>query len=117
MANQLNNLTDFANQTTTLQLPDGTTANLTLIFNATAERWVANIVYGTLVINGLGVCCLPNILRQWKNVIPFGLACATNDQTDPFAANDFSDGRARLFLLSADEVLLMESQIFGRAVA
>lgn len=117
MANQLNNLTNFANQTTTLQLPDGTTANLTLIFNATAERWVVNLVYGDLTINGLGLCCSPNSLRQWKNILPFGLACTTNDQTDPFTIDDFSEERVRLFLLDEDEVALMETQIFGRAAS
>lgn len=115
MANLINNLTDFADQVTTLQLPDGTTTTLELIYQGATERWVLNLVYGDFIANGVGICCYPNVLRQWKNILPFGIACVTADQTDPFAPTDFSSGRATLYLLTAEEVISLEDTVFGAA--
>lgn len=112
MAKKVDNLTNFSDQVFNLQLPDGTLIAVELIYAATAERWVMNLSYGDRTINGLGICCDPNILRQWRNVLPFGMACTTDDQTDPFALTDFSSSRASLFLLDTDEVAQIESQIF-----
>lgn len=109
---QIDNLTDFANQQTVLVLNDGTTAILDIVFNGSTERWVASVTYGEKVFNGIGLCTVPNILRQWKNVIPFGLAVVTADQTDPFDINDFSTERVKLYLLDEADVEQVEREVF-----
>ena len=116
MATQVTNLTAFADQVTFLQLADGTSVSMELIFNGTTERWTANITYGAVTINGLGLCCHPNILRQWMNILPFGLSVVTADQTDPFNVNDFSTGRALLYVLDASDVAYVEANVFGSPV-
>lgn len=113
MANLISNLTNFANQITLLQLEDGSAVTLELIYQGTTERWIANVSYGTRAFNGIGICCFPNIMRQWRNVIPFGIACTTADQTDPVSINDFLTGRASVYLLSAADVLEIEALTFG----
>ena len=113
MASLLDNITDFANQSIIAQLPDGTTAELQLIYQGATERWLLNVSYGEdFSVMGINVCCLPNILRQWRNIIPFGLACTTDDQTDPFTVEDFASGRASLYLLTAEDVLEVETAVF-----
>lgn len=109
---QIDNLTDFANQQTVLILDNGTTAAVDFVYNASTERWTISVTYGTKVINGIGLCDSPNILRQWKNVLPFGLACVTADQTDPFNINDFATGRVKMYLLNAADVLQVETDVF-----
>lgn len=109
---QIDNLTDFANQQTVLILDDGNTAAVNFVFDAATERWVISVTYGTKVLNGIGLCCSPNILRQWKNVLPFGLACVTADQTDPFDINDFASGRVKMYLLTAADVEQVERDVF-----
>lgn len=113
MPNKVDNITNFSNQALVLQLPDGTTVDVVLIYAAAAERWVMDISYGNTVVKGVGVCCFPNLLRPWKNILPFGLSCTSNNQTDPFTPNDFSNGRVNLFLLTAEEVVQIEEQVFG----
>jgi len=110
---RVDNLTSFADQRTILILEDGTTASLELVYHGVTQRWVANIVYGGVTINGLGLCCHPNILRQWRNLLPFGLSVVTDDQTDPFNINDFSSGRVDLFLLTVADVAAVEATLFG----
>lgn len=119
---QLQNLTDYADQLINLALPDGSTAILELIYAASTQRWWANISYSNTVINGMGLCTFPNILRQWMNVIPFGFSVNTADGTDPFDINDFiptqqyPGGRVTLFFLNAQDVQNVETTIFGSAI-
>ena len=112
MSTIVDNLTNSADQLTILILGDGTTVSLELLYHGATQRWVANITYGNTTINGLGLCCSPNILRQWRNVLPFGLAIVTTDQTDPFSINDFSSGRVLIYLLNAADVIAMEDLVF-----
>lgn len=113
MASIIDNLTNFADQVSQLQLPDGTVATLELLFNGTTERWTFNLSYNDKNYNSIGLCCFPNILRAWKNILPFGISCVTTDGTDPFNINDFVTGRVTLFLLTQDDVDSIETQIVG----
>lgn len=113
----IDNLTDAADQTTTLILPDNTAATLRLRYRPRTQRWTADLGYTpkNLQVNGLNVCTLPNILRPWRRIIPFGLAVVTVGlATDPFDLNDFLTGRATVYLLNADDVAAVEDTIIGR---
>ena len=120
---QLQNLTNYADQLVYLNMPDGTTATLELIYAATCQRWWANVVYAGTTINGLGLCTFPNLLRQWKNILPFGLAVDVADESDPFNINDFIStqqypgGRVTLFWLSPTDVQNAENTVFGTGAA
>lgn len=113
MATQITNLTNFADQVTQLQLPDGTTATMELIYQGAPERWIMNISYGSFTANGIGVCTYPNILRQYEENLPFGLAFTTADQTDPVDINDFSTGRVSVFLLTQADIAVINTMVFG----
>jgi len=78
----------------------------------TQEIWMADITYRDFVLNGISILNSPNLLRGYKNIIPFGLACLTTDLQDPFSLVDFESGYARLFLLTQDEVLELENDLF-----
>lgn len=109
---QIDNLTNFSVQETALLLEDGTSAIMGLVFNGATQRWVMSMQYGTKTINSIGLCTYPNMLRQWKNIFPFGIAVATSDQTDPFTVDDFISGRVKVYLLNAADVIGVEQDIF-----
>lgn len=113
MPNLIGNLTNFADQLTNLQLADGSVASMELIFQGATERWIMNITYGTFIANGIGVCCYPNLLRQWREILPFGLACTSNNQTDPFNINDFASGRVLMYILTQADITAIETTVFG----
>ena len=113
MANLIDNLTNFADQATVIQLPDGTTFDLELIYHGATERWIMNVYYGNKIANGIGVCCFPNLLRQWALVLPFGIACIADNQVDPFDIDDFSSGRVQLYVLTLDDIANIENVTFG----
>lgn len=105
---QVDNLTEFSDQVASLIIADGSVATVRFKFDAATERWRIDVAHEEHIFNGVGLCCHPNILRQWRNVIPFGLSCITSDQTDPFTFSDLSTGRAKIYLLSEADVVAVE---------
>ncbi len=113
----VDNLTDAADQTTTLILDDNTAATLRLRYKPRTKRWIADVAYAPagLDMKGMNVCALPNVLRPWRRLIPFGLAFVTPGfLTDPFDINDFLTGRCVVYLLNAEDVKAVESTVIGR---
>ncbi len=86
---------------------------LTLTYRPTVQRWVVNISDGTFEVDGINLCVSPNIMRPWKNVVPFGIMCLSIDGLDPFFIDDFSSGRVTMYLLSAADVAAFEASFFG----
>lgn len=108
-------------QKQTLILPDGTSLSLTIYFVPMQYGWViTNLTYGTFVLTGLRITVSPNMLRQFKNQIPFGLACYANASglnREPSQQEDFSSGAFSLFLLDQTEVTQYEEILAGNAGA
>jgi hypothetical protein len=88
----VNNLTASGNQTSAVLLADGTTVTLTFRYRAAIQRWTVDVAYSKtgFVANGIGLSTHPNLLRDWRDVIPFGLQVSTTDGTDPFMASDLA---------------------------
>ena len=116
----INQLTDAAFQTTVLQMPDGSTATLKLYYRASTPRFFFDFIHParpTGAVLGNGLTTYPNLLRQWQNIVPFGLACVTLDGQDPVGSEDFVDGYATLYILDKTDVLAVEAQIFKNVLA
>lgn len=112
----IDNLTDAANQQTALQMPDGTTGTLALVYNGATQRWVFSVTHQGFqggALNGQMLCVHPNILRNFKNLIPFGLAVVTSSGSDPVSVQDFANGSAQIFLLDASDVAAIEESFYG----
>ena len=111
--NLLNEITDDAKQQMTVVTPSGEEFDFYLEFRESQGLWFANIAYKDIAINGFGLVCSRNILRQWKNIIPFGMAIGSTDVGDPYYLDDFVTGRIGLFILSKEEVEQVEAEIYG----
>lgn len=120
---QLTNLTISPRQAATAVLADGTSVFLTFIYRPAIQRWTVDVSYPTLgfTANGLGLATHPNLLRLWRNLLPFGLQITTIDGTDPFLASDLDDsaGTARVTVNMLDstagqtDVQNVETQVFA----
>lgn len=111
--NRIDTITGDANQVTKLVLDDGTVAQLTLNYRGAIQRWSFDVVHPLLTVRGLNLCVQPNLLRSWREIIPFGIGCTTTDGADPVYVDDFTSGRATLHLLDAADVKTVEATIFG----
>lgn len=92
-------------QNQTLLLPDGTAINLTMNYIPNQYGWfIQNLTYGNLILQNLRMVVSPNILQQFKNQIPFGLACFTTDGMESTQQQDLNSNYATLYVLTAAEV-------------
>ncbi len=109
--NLIDVISQDANQLIRIPLDDGTTVELVLQYRPAIQRWSLNVTRGTFVLNGLNVTTFPNMLRTWRDLIPFGLACNSTDGGDPVYVDDFTSGRCALYILDQSDVEAIELDI------
>jgi len=114
MINQLLGLSDQPKQQTTIILADGTQATLYMEYVPAQLGWSFSLTYGSKVINGQRIVSSPNLLRHWKNVLPFGLAVITDGNAEPTTQTAFKDGTTLIYLLDAADVKTIEAAVFVR---
>jgi len=103
-------ITDKPVQTFSLILADGSKASGTLRFRDQQTGWFMDITYGTVIINGLRLVSTPNLLRQFQEIIPFGLAFTMPAGADPFTIEAFST--ATFALLEGTDLADIEDTFF-----
>lgn len=85
-------------------LDSGIKTTLTLRFLPTQRRWLLDISdENGFEVHGLYVCCSPNLLDKWHNVIKYGISVSTDDMVDPYRQEDFRSGYAYLAMLDSEE--------------
>jgi hypothetical protein len=98
-------ITDDPKQKMTVTLPDGSEATLRLEYKPNQLGWfIVELTRGAFSIKGARIVASPNLLDQQRNLINFGLCCLTTDGHDPMLLEDFSSGRATLYILTQAEV-------------
>ncbi len=108
-------VTDAALQNKSLILPNGTTLSIQIYFRPNQYGWFLNyVINGTFVVRGIRITSNANILRPWKDLLTFGLACFTVDNREPTQQQDFLSGASKLYVLSASEVTDYEKFLAGR---
>ena len=109
----LSAITDAADQLLAVSLPDGSVAQLELFYRPAIQRWTVDINHPLLNMHGFNLTQGPNILRQWRNIVPFGMALISKNGLDPMYAEDFSNGNCQLYILTPGEVELVETEILN----
>lgn len=102
---QIQQITADPLQQQTIVLPSGTQSlSLTMYYIPLQYGWfITKLVYGTFEIDGMRISNSPNMLAQYINQIPFGLACYTTGNREPTQQQDFLSGAAILYILDAAE--------------
>ncbi len=110
--NTLTGFTDQPKQQAVIPLGDGTRATLTLEFRPAQIGWFASLSYGEFALNGQRLTSSPNWLRQWREVLPFGLAVLGVNDADPLRQTDLADGTIQILLLDAADVAAVEAAVY-----
>lgn len=111
---QIQGITSQPNQQMTVILPDGSPLVITMLYRESQTGWYFTSLdwnSGQWIENGRRIVTHPNMLRQYENQIPFGLACYTVNNREPTQLQDFLSGASSLFLLTAAEVQEVEALI------
>lgn len=101
-------------QQQTFVLPDGSSVLMQFYFVPMQYSWfITELVYQDFILNGLRIVVSPNMLLQYRNQIPFGLACYTTLNREPSLQQDFSSGAFQLYFLDSTEVQTVTQLLTG----
>jgi len=107
---QIQHITSAPKQKMTLVLPDGSKVTMSIEFMPQQYGWfITSLTYtdtnqNTFQLNGIRIVNSPNMLHQFKNQIPFGLACYTMGNREPTQQQDFSTATSILYVLTQTDV-------------
>lgn len=79
----------------------------------TQQNWFVDIESENFNLYGTRLCCHPNLLNKYHNIINFGLSVLTVDGLDPFQVTDFSTGYCQVSILEKSEVATVEAYLNG----
>lgn len=105
-------ISDAPKQEMELVTEDGTVFSLSLRYVDNQQGWFYSIESDILTVYNRRLVTSPNMLRAFRNVIPFGLACYVSGKREPILLDDFSTGKAKLYLLESSDVDEIETGVF-----
>lgn len=111
----ITSLTSSPNQLNELVLDNNKSAIFRLRYYPRMLSWFFDISYEKISINNVKVVLHPNILRQFKTRLPFGMMIYTDNLSpvEPFQITDFQTGRVKIAILNDSEVLEVEREVFN----
>lgn len=71
--------------------------------------WFMSLKWGTFEVNNEQLSCSPNVLRQYKNLIPFGIAVVGVGGLDPVTQDSWQTTN-QFIMLDASEVEAVEQR-------
>jgi len=110
-------LTDDPKQQQTVILPNSKSANLYIEYKPMQLGWFLSLDYESFSVKNVRIVSSPNFFHQFKNLLPFGVACFVQDDQEPLLQQDFLSGRAKLYILDRSEVTLYEEILSGQVSA
>lgn len=100
----VDSITSDAKQKQSLVLPNGTTFEIEMEYKPLQRGWFfTSLTYGDFVLTGMRICTSPNLLHQYKNKLPFGIAVTSLANGEPTQQEDFFSGNSVMYILTEDE--------------
>lgn len=102
----ISNIGSENQQAMTVIRENGKKFNLSLFYSSQQAGWFLTLEDAELgkTIKNIRIVTSGNLLHQWRNILKYGISCAVDDNQEPFFQNDFSSGRANLYVLTRSEV-------------
>lgn len=111
---QLTQLGNDPKQEIEMLLDNGTRVVFTFEYKANQLGWFFGFQYDDASYQNIRLTTSYNILRAYRNWLPFGLRCDTQDMEEPLDLNDFITGYANVYLLTREDVQAIEGNYYGK---
>lgn len=111
---KLNSLGNEPKQQITLLTEENTRVVLSFEYKANQLGWFFGFEYNGEKYENIRLTTSYNILRAYRNWLPFGIMCATNDNFEPLDLNDFATGYASVFILTKEDINGIESNYYTK---
>jgi hypothetical protein len=109
-------ITSAPKQNISIPLPDGNSFSFTLEYRPQQLGWFYDIRFNTNAISfeclGRRLVTSPNILRQFQDVIPFGIGVVTAQSAEPTTQTAFTDGTTTMLLLDSADIADIDAAIY-----
>lgn len=114
---QLTSLGNEAKQKITMLLEDNSRVIFTFEYKPNLLGWFFGFEYNDINYQNIRLTTSYNILRAYRNYLPFGLRCDTLDLEEPLDLDDFVTGYATVYLLTKADVEAIEGNYYAKVDA
>ena len=112
---KIQQITNDAKQKHTITLTDGTSFQMQMAFIEQQNGWfIVDLTYGDFNLKNFRIFNSPDMLYQYRNKIPFGIACVSKADREPMFQNDFSTENSVLYVLTEAEVTQFAGYLSGQ---
>jgi len=111
--NLINAITADPRQTMSIVIQGYDNAQFSLEYKPNQFSWYFDLTWQSFTLRSMRITATSNMLRQWRNVLPFGLVCLNDYGIDPTTLEAFTSD-SQIFLLSAAEVAQIEAEVYGQ---
>lgn len=87
-------------------------ADLTLSYKPNQFAWFFDLTWQEFTTTNQQLTMSPNILRQYRNILPFGIICSNNNNLDPLVLESFVTD-TKLYLIDSSEIISLEAALYG----
>lgn len=109
---QVTSITGDAKQRMQIPLDDNKgNVEFRLYFMPTQNSWYYDFTYKNYNSYGNKVVLNLNALRHLRKILPFGFMFDSDGDVEPFAINDFVNGRIKMIVLNQDDINEIEEAI------
>lgn len=109
---QITQLDDQPKQEIKMILDNTQSVTLTFEYKPNQLGWFFGVQYDDINYQNIRLTTIYNILRAYKNYLPFGLRCDTLDGEEPINQEDFVTGYATVYLLTKSDVEAIEGNYY-----
>lgn len=103
-------------QSRSLILEDNSIIRMTMYYMPMQYGWfIRELTYLDFTLRGFRITNNYNMFHQFRNQIPFGMACFTDGNREPTQQDDFSSEASKLYILTSDEVDEFQGYLTGQA--
>lgn len=111
---KINSLGAEPKQDIIMELENGERVIFHFEFKANQLGWFFGFDYNDNQYRNIRLTTSYNILRAYRNWLPFGLRCDTLDNLEPMDLSDFASGYATVYLLYPEDVTTTESNYYAK---
>lgn len=109
---KLTTLSNEPKQRITVLLKDTTRLVLDFEYIPNQIGWFFGFEYNGNRYDNIRLTTSYNILRAYRKWLTFGIRCDTLDGEEPMDLNDFRSGYAKIYVLTKEELELIESKYY-----
>lgn len=100
----VDSITANAKQKQNISIADGTSITIQLEYKPQQLGWfISKLEHQGFELSNIRICTSPNLLHQFKNKIPFGIAVVSKNNFEPTQQEDFSLKNSVMYILTEAE--------------